>query len=133
MHNDWTKSRCWEAMRSMQGIPKPAHAAQDAPFFTVKLGIKVLPAVLLFLDGVAVDRTVGFADFGAHDNFPLAVVERRLARSGVLVGAREGDDSEKEDELEQVSLLSYNGSVLWHTHLQLFSCGILFVRMQLLS
>ena len=75
---------------------------QDAPFFTVKLGIKVLPAVLLFRDGVAVDRTVGFADFGARDNFSLAVVERRLGRSGVLAAARTGDDSDKDEEAEQV-------------------------------
>lgn len=76
---------------------------QDAPFFTVKLGIKVLPAVLLFRDGVAVDRTVGFADFGARDTFSLAVVERRLARSGVLAAVQTEDDSDKEDEAEQVS------------------------------
>jgi thioredoxin-like negative regulator of GroEL len=70
----------------------------------VKLGIKVLPAVLMFADGVAVDRTVGFADFGARDDFCAAVVERRLARSGVLVAPRRGraDDSEDEGEAEQV-------------------------------
>ena len=68
----------------------------------MKLGIKVLPAVLLFRDGVAVDRTVGFADFGARDNFSLAVVERRLGRSGVLASVQTGDDSDKDDEAEQV-------------------------------
>jgi len=53
---------------------------------------------------VAVDRTVGFADFGARDDFCAAVVERRLARSGVLVAPRRGraDDSEDEGEAEQV-------------------------------
>lgn len=78
---------------------------QDAPFFTVKLSVKVLPAVLLFRDGVAVDRTVGFADFGARDDFSLAAVERRLGTCGVLAAPPRGgaDDSDDEGEAEQVS------------------------------
>ncbi|KAK9822821.1 hypothetical protein WJX81_004966 [Elliptochloris bilobata] len=79
-------------------------SAPDAPFFTVKLGIKVLPAVLLFRDGVAIDRTVGFADFGARDDFSAAVVERRLSRSSVLTAARKTDDSDEDGEAEQVRL-----------------------------
>lgn len=42
---------------------------QDAPFFTVKLNVKVLPCVVLFSGGVAVDRTVGFDEYGAKDDF----------------------------------------------------------------
>ena len=42
---------------------------QDAPFFTVKLNIKVLPCVIMFSTGVAVDRVAGFDDFGAKDDF----------------------------------------------------------------
>jgi hypothetical protein len=42
---------------------------QDAPFFTVKLNVKVLPCIILFSGGVAVDRTVGFDEFGAKDDF----------------------------------------------------------------
>ena len=42
---------------------------QDAPFFTVKLNIKVLPCVLMFSTGVAVDRVAGFDDYGAKDDF----------------------------------------------------------------
>ena len=42
---------------------------QDAPFFTVKLNVKVLPCIVLFSKGVAVDRTVGFEEFGAKDDF----------------------------------------------------------------
>lgn len=54
--------------------------AQDAPFFTVKLNVKVLPCVVLFSGGVAVDRAVGFDEFGAKDDFPTEAVERRLLR-----------------------------------------------------
>ena len=42
---------------------------QDAPFFTVKLNVKVLPCVIMFSTGVAVDRVAGFDDFGAKDDF----------------------------------------------------------------
>ncbi|BDA51026.1 Thioredoxin domain-containing protein 9 [Coccomyxa sp. Obi] len=72
-------------------------SAPDAPFFTVKLNVKVLPCVVLFSGGVAVDRTVGFDEFGAKDDFSTESVERRLLRSGVLVAPmRSEDDSEDE-------------------------------------
>ena len=58
---------------------------QDSPFFTVKLGVKVLPCIVLFSNGVAVDRTVGFDEFGATDDFPTAAVERRLLRRSARV------------------------------------------------
>jgi hypothetical protein len=46
---------------------------QDSPFFTVKLGIKVLPCVVLFKHGRSVDRVVGFEQLGGKDDFPTAV------------------------------------------------------------
>ena len=42
---------------------------QDAPFFTVKLNVKVLPCLIMFSGGVAGDRVAGFDDFGAKDSF----------------------------------------------------------------
>ena len=42
---------------------------QDAPFFTVKLNVKVLPCLIMFSGGVASDRVAGFDDFGAKDSF----------------------------------------------------------------
>ena len=42
---------------------------QDAPFFTVKLNVKVLPCLIMFSGGVAGDRVAGFDDFGARDSF----------------------------------------------------------------
>ena len=71
--------------------------AQDAPFFTVKLQVKVLPCLIMFLNGVASDRTVGFDDFGARDDFPVGVVERRLLSSGVVIPPKRSDDSDPED------------------------------------
>jgi len=49
--------------------PDNTGTVQDAPFFTVKLNIKVLPCVIMFSTGVAVDRVAGFDDFGAKDDF----------------------------------------------------------------
>ncbi len=36
---------------------------QEAPFFTEKLQTRVLPCVICFLDGIAMDRLVGFDQF----------------------------------------------------------------------
>jgi len=49
------------------------HHQQDAPFITVKLGIKVLPCVVMFKNGVSVDRVVGFEQLGGKDDFPTVV------------------------------------------------------------
>lgn len=55
---------------------------QDAPFFTVKLQVKMLPCLIFFQNGVACDRAVGFDDYGASDDFCTTAVERRLLKSG---------------------------------------------------
>ena len=36
------------------------------------------------MDGIAVDRIVGFEDLGAADDFPEIILTRRILRSGVL-------------------------------------------------
>ena len=71
-------------------------AVQDAPFFTVKLQIKTLPCLLLFSNGVAVDRVVGFDELGARDDFPTASLERRLLKSGVIAKPPKKEDSDEE-------------------------------------
>lgn len=47
---------------------------QDAPFFVEKLQVKMLPCVVMFVSGVAVDRIVGFDSLGAADDFPTSQV-----------------------------------------------------------
>lgn len=44
----------------------------------------MLPTLICFADGVAVDRVVGFDELGARDDFPEIALTRRLIRSGVL-------------------------------------------------
>ena len=51
--------------------------ADKAPFFIQKLAIKVLPTVVCFKDGVAVDRIVGFEELGGTDEFDTIVLARR--------------------------------------------------------
>lgn len=58
--------------------------AEMAPFFIKKLLIQVLPTIICFIDGVAVDRVVGFEELGGKDDFPEMALTRRLIRSGVL-------------------------------------------------
>jgi len=58
--------------------------AEKSPFFITKLQIQVLPAIICFMDGVAIDRLVGFEDFNNKDDFPTLAMTRRLVKSGVI-------------------------------------------------
>ena len=44
----------------------------------------MLPTIVCFIDGVAVDRIVGFEELGSKDDFPTLAMTRRLIRSGCL-------------------------------------------------
>lgn len=85
--------------------------AEMSPFFVKKLQVQVLPTVVCFIDGVAVDRIIGFDDLGSRDDFPQIVLTRRIIKSGVLKalnreekgqinirrGVDESDDSGEDD------------------------------------
>ncbi|KAM0796767.1 thioredoxin-like protein, partial [Usnea florida] len=58
---------------------------EHAPFLVAKLNVKVLPCVIAFVDGVSVDRIVGFEGVGySEDTFKTADLEKRLLGAGVL-------------------------------------------------
>ncbi|KAJ6515769.1 thioredoxin-like protein [Mycena sanguinolenta] len=57
---------------------------EDVPWLVERLSIKVLPCVICFVDGVSKDRLVGFEELGNSDAFDTAVLELRLAVSGVI-------------------------------------------------
>uniref|UniRef100_A0A383W9Y6 Phosducin domain-containing protein n=1 Tax=Tetradesmus obliquus TaxID=3088 RepID=A0A383W9Y6_TETOB len=76
-------------------------SAPDSPFFTVKLGIKVLPAVVVFKGGVSVDRLVGFEQLGGRDDFSTAALEARLAAAGIRTGVRKGAAAAGEESEEE--------------------------------
>ncbi|KAI7845313.1 hypothetical protein COHA_001155 [Chlorella ohadii] len=72
-------------------------SAADAPFFVEKLQIRMLPCVVMFVNGVAVDRIVGFEPLGATDDFPTSAVEKKLLKAGVVQPPeRPKDDSDDE-------------------------------------
>ena len=62
---------------------------EHAPFLVTKLGVKVLPCVIAFVEGVSVDRVVGFEGLGFNlDNFETGELEKRLVGAGVLEGMK---------------------------------------------
>lgn len=77
-------------------------SAQDAPFFTVKLGVKMLPCVIFFNGGVAKDRVAGFDELGGTRDFETAVLEKKMLKDGVIKPhEKTEDDSDSDEEAEQ--------------------------------
>jgi hypothetical protein len=60
----------------------------NAPFLVTKLKVQVLPCVIAFVDGVGVDRVVGFEGLGHGDSFTTRDLEARLLHCGVLVRSK---------------------------------------------
>ncbi|KAI9224596.1 thioredoxin-like protein [Blastocladiella britannica] len=56
----------------------------NVPFLVDRLKVKVLPCVVFFIDGVSKDRLIGFEELGNTDNFPTSMLEKRLAKAGVV-------------------------------------------------
>lgn len=69
---------------STRSSPNQGFCLQDAPFFTVKLQVKLLPCLIMFKNGVAIDRIAGFDELGSKDDFQTSVLERRLLKAGVI-------------------------------------------------
>ena len=59
--------------------------AEKCPFFVTKLQVKVLPTIISFIDGIAVDHIVGFEELGGQDDFPTMIMIRRLIAGGCLL------------------------------------------------
>ncbi|PMD14859.1 thioredoxin-like protein [Hyaloscypha hepaticicola] len=67
---------------------------ENAPFLVTKLKIQVLPCVLAFVNGVSVDRIVGFEGLGyTQDTFKTKDLEARLLQSGVIQRAKATGDA----------------------------------------
>ena len=59
--------------------------AEKCPFFVTKLQVQVLPTIILFENGVAIGRIVGFEELGGTDDFPTLNLVRLLVKGGVLI------------------------------------------------
>ena len=67
---------------------------ENAPFLVTKLKVQVLPCVLAFVNGVSVDRIVGFEGLGyTQDTFTTKDLETRLLSSGVIQRAKTTGDA----------------------------------------
>jgi hypothetical protein len=58
--------------------------ADKCPFFVTKLQVRVLPCVIYFKDGLAIDRLVGFEQFGDRDDFETDELEQVLGDMGAI-------------------------------------------------
>ncbi|KAH7074690.1 thioredoxin-like protein [Paraphoma chrysanthemicola] len=68
----------------------------NCPFLVTKLGIQVLPCVLAFIDGVGVDRIVGFEGLGrSPDNFATRDLEARLIMAEVFARNKVTEEDER--------------------------------------
>jgi hypothetical protein len=57
---------------------------EKSPFLSERLSIKVIPTLLAVVQGIAVDRILGFTELGNVDGFSTEMLEWRLAQSGVI-------------------------------------------------
>merc|ERR1719183_1249994 len=74
--------------------------ATNAPFFVTKLQIQVLPCIIMFKNGIALDRIVGFEELGGTDDFSQLALERRLADKNIIEYRRDDVDSDEEEEIK---------------------------------
>ncbi|KAE8388381.1 hypothetical protein ETB97_005847 [Aspergillus alliaceus] len=81
---------------------------RNTPFIVERLKIRVLPCVVGFKDGIAVERVVGFEGLAlggcdGTDSFSTVTLEKRLLWKGVLAHAKlkaNNEDSETSDDEE---------------------------------
>jgi len=58
--------------------------AEKSPFLCERLNIKVIPTLLLIVDGKTQEKVVGFDQMGGHDHFSTKMLEWRLGISKVI-------------------------------------------------
>ncbi|PGG98991.1 hypothetical protein GX51_06488 [Blastomyces parvus] len=100
-------ARCAVMDKHIHALASLHHEARFAtadvrtiPFVVEKLKVKVLPCVIGFVDGVGVERIVGFEGLGyggtldADEEFRTGELERRLLARGCLVKRRIGEGDE---------------------------------------
>ncbi|KAM0793430.1 hypothetical protein ACM66B_000877 [Microbotryomycetes sp. NB124-2] len=62
----------------------------NVPFLVTKLGIKILPCVVGFVDGVSRLKLVGFDELPGGDNFETASLELGFRHNGLLTSSENG-------------------------------------------
>ncbi|KAA6403881.1 MAG: putative Thioredoxin domain [Streblomastix strix] len=89
---------------------------EKAPFFVTKLQVRVLPAMLIFHNGVNTARIVGFEEFGNRDDFPTEMIEERMEREGMIIlDSHTGDDDQPSKTSSSSSQQSSSSSYITKT------------------
>ncbi|WRT70379.1 uncharacterized protein IL334_007377 [Kwoniella shivajii] len=88
-HNDFSRCKIMDQKLSDLVASHPhtlflRASVSDIPFLVTKMAVQVLPCVISFVDGRAVDRLIGFEELGDSDHFTTKMLEFRLKQSGVL-------------------------------------------------
>lgn len=58
--------------------------AENCQFLATRLNIVLLPTLIMTKNNFTHDRIEGFDELGGYDEFPLEVLERRLAKNGMI-------------------------------------------------
>ncbi|CAG9332902.1 unnamed protein product [Blepharisma stoltei] len=70
--------------------------AEKAPFFIERLGIRVLPTLVLFEDGISRDRIIGYEGFAINDEFQTVALVKRLVKAKMITPKTEESDSDSD-------------------------------------
>ena len=75
---------------------------QKSPFMVQKLGIKTLPTIVFFIDGIAKDRMIGFHELGGQQDFRTRFLEMRFMKAGLVIDETPFGTYDDDDELESI-------------------------------
>jgi hypothetical protein len=75
---------------------------EKAGFFVEKFKIRILPCIVVFLNGIVRDSIIGFEELGGVDTFCTATLVKRLSKSGVITF--------EEESLSQIMLEKIDNS-----------------------
>nr|CDS33041.1 thioredoxin domain containing protein 9 [Hymenolepis microstoma] len=78
------------------------------PFLVSRLGVRVLPTLILIKDEKVVAHVIGFDDLGGHDDFSTEMLEWRLGVAGVIEYS--GDLSQPPDAVKGKKSLTFKRS-----------------------
>ncbi|KAI8907896.1 thioredoxin-like protein [Gorgonomyces haynaldii] len=88
-HKDF--KRCHIMDKHLENLARKHHQTRfmkidvaNCPFLVEKMKIKVLPAIFMYLNGLAVDSFVGFEGIADKDDFSTQMLETRIAQSQVI-------------------------------------------------
>ncbi|KAL5104949.1 Thioredoxin domain-containing protein 9 [Taenia crassiceps] len=57
---------------------------EKSPFLVSRLGVRVLPTLILIKEEKVVGRVIGFDDLGGHDDFSTEMLDWRLGVAGIV-------------------------------------------------